>query len=46
MGGEGSFFDLPHPKVMTRIADHAQMEEKLEWATKFADVGLGLLARF
>lgn len=37
MGGEGRFFESPHPKVATRAPDLAQFEEKLAWAAKFLE---------
>ncbi len=35
MGGEGAFFELPHPKVAARVPDLAQFEEKEAWASGF-----------
>ena len=35
MGGEGSFFEMPAPKVGTKTPDLAQFEEKLAWAADF-----------
>ncbi|HET7854639.1 MAG TPA: FAD/NAD(P)-binding oxidoreductase [Candidatus Methylomirabilis sp.] len=35
MGGEGLFFEMPHPRVITRPADRRQFEEKLAWAENF-----------
>ena len=37
MGGEGAFFDLPAPNVVTRTPDLAQFEEKLKWASGFLE---------
>jgi sulfide:quinone oxidoreductase len=37
MGGEGSFFDLPSPKVATKAPDLSQYEEKQKWAASFLE---------
>jgi sulfide:quinone oxidoreductase len=37
MGGEGSFFDLPSPKVVTKVPDLSQFDEKLKWAATFLE---------
>jgi sulfide:quinone oxidoreductase len=37
MGGEGSFFDMPNPKVATKVPDLLQYEEKQKWASTFLE---------
>jgi sulfide:quinone oxidoreductase len=37
MGGEGHFFDLPAPKVATRVPDLSQYQEKMKWASTFLE---------
>jgi sulfide:quinone oxidoreductase len=37
MGGEGSFFDLPSPKVQTKDPDLQQYAEKEKWAASFLE---------
>ncbi len=37
LGGEGAFFELPHPRVTPRGPDPTQFEEKEAWAAKFLE---------
>jgi sulfide:quinone oxidoreductase len=37
MGGDASFFDLPNPKVATKVPDLSQYEEKQKWAASFLE---------
>ena len=37
LGGEGAFFELPHPRVTLRGPDPAQLAEKEAWAAKFLE---------
>jgi sulfide:quinone oxidoreductase len=37
LGGEGHFFDLPNPRVATKVPDMTQYEEKMKWASTFLE---------
>ena len=37
MGGEGAFFEMPHPRVTPRGPDPTELEAKQAWAAKFLE---------